>query len=362
MISRKINVSGPNSVADVSAAKTSSFLLIRPVYGNDWFLSFNTCTSDNFALKEMYNNCGASLSSIVPTTISIPKGDVYYGRPNIYCRWQIMTQFPNVAIVFDKMVQMIGDYHTLQIIYNRKETEILELTQTSFTLIREDVNMIYFHYSSPHNKLQQPFLLSVIINAEQVDYMYLVIFIVISVTSCFVCTCVFYRCSKMIINKNQQQINEIERARIAANNAFDAATNREMVADSNEKKLELIENKLKPDLYDSKMNEYGSNCTICLEDFKANDKICVLECKHLFHEACIRDYFRKNLNSLKCPNCNKELQDSMDSVHVEENHVVPFRGNPNNQLNNFISTERSRLPQAPEMRRLSRLLGSRFVL
>ena len=302
----------------------------------------------------MSSNCGGSLSLIVPTTIAIPKLDTYYGKPNMYCRWQILTQFPDVLITFDKMVKMIGDKHTLQIVYNRKETEVVELEFDNYTLLRDDVDKIFFHYSSPHDKIEAPFLLSITTQAVEVDYIYLIIFLVSAIGSCFVCTCVFYKCSKMIIDNNNRRLNEIARGNLDEINNLDAPTNRQLVVSSLERKVELIHKNLKPHAYDAKKNQYGSNCTICLEEYKSDESVCVLKCNHIFHETCIRDFFKKNINSLKCPNCNKELEDSIDTIRVEENQVnsVLVRNNgQNNQVNNFMNNGVDSRLNSPERTR-----------
>jgi Ring finger domain len=43
-----------------------------------------------------------------------------------------------------------------------------------------------------------------------------------------------------------------------------------------------------------------SECSICIENFKENDKIKKLHCGHCFHTNCINAW---TVNVLKCPNC-----------------------------------------------------------
>ncbi|KAJ4463083.1 putative RING finger protein [Paratrimastix pyriformis] len=45
-------------------------------------------------------------------------------------------------------------------------------------------------------------------------------------------------------------------------------------------------------------------CTICLEDFKANDMVTTLPCAHAFHADCIRKWLQ--LNAV-CPNCKARV-------------------------------------------------------
>ena len=46
-----------------------------------------------------------------------------------------------------------------------------------------------------------------------------------------------------------------------------------------------------------------TSCSICLENFKEEDKVILTECSHLYHHECLTKWFEKN-NS--CPICRKE--------------------------------------------------------
>ena len=45
-----------------------------------------------------------------------------------------------------------------------------------------------------------------------------------------------------------------------------------------------------------------SCCPICLEEYDNNKKIIKLNCNHIFHESCIKEWFVEKDN---CPNCRK---------------------------------------------------------
>lgn len=47
-------------------------------------------------------------------------------------------------------------------------------------------------------------------------------------------------------------------------------------------------------------------CSICYEDFKYHEKVCELPCGHVFHDTCIREWFKRDPS---CPMCRKELGD-----------------------------------------------------
>ena len=55
---------------------------------------------------------------------------------------------------------------------------------------------------------------------------------------------------------------------------------------------------------DNKNFDKQTNCVICMEEFKENDEIRELDCKHIFHKNCIDKWFTEHK---KCPIDNKEI-------------------------------------------------------
>ena len=47
-----------------------------------------------------------------------------------------------------------------------------------------------------------------------------------------------------------------------------------------------------------------NECSICLEQYKLNEKIIQLECDHIFHKSCFELWFKNN-NS--CPICRDNI-------------------------------------------------------
>ena len=47
-----------------------------------------------------------------------------------------------------------------------------------------------------------------------------------------------------------------------------------------------------------------NECSICLEQYKLNEKIIKLDCEHIFHKSCINLWFQNN-NS--CPICRDNV-------------------------------------------------------
>ena len=90
-------------------------------------------------------------------------------------------------------------------------------------------------------------------------------------------------------------------------------------------------------------------CSICLEDFKLNDKYIALECvePHIFHSGCetcsgIKEWLKRN-NS--CPLCRKEFP-----TNSENNNSLP---NPNaleNRISNIITNYINEIEESNEQR------------
>ena len=47
-----------------------------------------------------------------------------------------------------------------------------------------------------------------------------------------------------------------------------------------------------------------NECSICLETYLKDDKICILQCEHTFHEKCIKEWLKNNES---CPNCRENI-------------------------------------------------------
>lgn len=58
-------------------------------------------------------------------------------------------------------------------------------------------------------------------------------------------------------------------------------------------------------------------CSICLDDVAVNEKVCLLNCTHMFHENCIVKWLGQNNT---CPLCRCQLYEK-DSEDVEPRRV-----------------------------------------
>ena len=88
--------------------------------------------------------------------------------------------------------------------------------------------------------------------------------------------------------------------------------------------------------------KHGSTCTICLDDFKSTDKVCLTPCSHVFHYNCLSSWLHKNKINPKCPNCNTILLNEDESQNVE---VIQARRAYNNSYQNSFDGTRIQLMQ-----------------
>ena len=89
------------------------------------------------------------------------------------------------------------------------------------------------------------------------------------------------------------------------------------VIDINENDLEDVKVILTKDEFkklDSKiileenLNDYSNKeCNICMDEYKINDKIIILDCKHIFHRRCIKHWLLQE--KVTCPVCRKDVRE-----------------------------------------------------
>ena len=85
--------------------------------------------------------------------------------------------------------------------------------------------------------------------------------------------------------------------------------------------------------YNSEVSSYGTNCTICLDNFTIGKcKVILTPCKHVFHKKCLSNWLHKNKTHPICPNCNLNFIDYEKQVSKETHH------NNNNNRDSDINT------------------------
>ncbi|XP_042621476.1 RING finger protein 122-like [Cyprinus carpio] len=54
----------------------------------------------------------------------------------------------------------------------------------------------------------------------------------------------------------------------------------------------------------TRSHAHGLTCAVCLEDFRTEDELGVLQCRHAFHERCLVKWLEVRCS---CPMCNNPI-------------------------------------------------------
>ena len=73
------------------------------------------------------------------------------------------------------------------------------------------------------------------------------------------------------------------------------------ISDNVSKKLKYTRKKFK------ELDKAENKCAICLENFKKEESVCLLDCDHVFHTHCIDKWGERQQN---CPLCKKNIPSS----------------------------------------------------
>lgn len=71
--------------------------------------------------------------------------------------------------------------------------------------------------------------------------------------------------------------------------------------------------------------DFGQDsCVICIEKFANREKVCALQCQHLFHRRCIANWLKdKDKPNMNCPVCNKNILElaggDLELVFLQQN-------------------------------------------
>ena len=62
-------------------------------------------------------------------------------------------------------------------------------------------------------------------------------------------------------------------------------------------------------LTDKNIHNYTCECNICMDEYVVDDVIVKLDCKHVFHKACIRNWLCNE--RVTCPVCRKDTRETL---------------------------------------------------
>lgn len=248
-----------------------------------------------------------------------------------------------------------NDDYALEIKYT-DNTEMITIMENDTYLLREEnVSKVKFRFYSKETKLYQPFSLIVIYASTKYSITKVIVIVGCTLFGICVIFCIIFWCwGKYIFHKtsegNQNEINEIHSTTSNLNNNINninIINNNDLQRNSNNnsnntnKKQEpnKLLSKCSILVYGKSTNCYGNSCSICLDEFKFQDKIFRLNCQHIFHEKCLKKWF---YSGEKCPNCNGSLNVETEvkgSLILHENSI---RTRNNNDIESSSSNRERR--------------------
>ena len=216
-----------------------------------------------------------------------------------------------------------------------------EITKENLYTLRPGLVGLVVHYFSRKTYTSTPFEIMIQYdNAIGLNYMALFVSISIILMICICCSVACYKCSQILIKRRLRQRQNVSNV-IVQNEVqhINVSAGRNNVDDLKEKNKGIINqmfgDKFKPKRYSDQINEFGIvTCSICLESF-AETEVCVLDCKHIFHHDCIKNWLLKDSLKPKCPVCNdiileNQYNDNRISYFPVNSQVVVVRSNNGN--------------------------------
>lgn len=306
--------------------------------GANFYDQFSSCLQSSSAMIQMQNYCGILSNKINFSTVPNNINGRYLTK-NMYCMIVIFNSDPNkiINITISKNRSSF-DSDALDIIYSNGLKNSENINNLNWSKTYTQVSKVIYHYFSSQSSLYPQYKIYIEDAYFDTDnYTALIIALVVVIGLCFGCSFFFWRCSKIIMEKNRKKAEELIRRQVERENRILAESNeiRNLDMIEREKKKrekfkkalkELFEGELRPGKYDEVKNEYHTDCTICIENFESSSIVVTLLCKHIFHFDCIKDWIKKQKGDLKCPNCNIKIIPDKYLIDDKENNLLsPIR-------------------------------------
>jgi hypothetical protein len=160
------------------------------------------------------------------------------------------------------------------------------------------------------------------------------------------CSLCFYRCSKTYLRNRNNRMGIVE-IQINQNNNILNPLQRSPQDLLKSKNIEIIqklfENEFKGREYTDELNDYKIFvCSICL-DTLVGSLVSKLDCKHVFHTHCLKDWLLKDALKPKCPNCNhpvienpNESQSILINPNPDRENIAMLVGPHVDGVNNVV--------------------------
>ena len=160
----------------------------------------------------MRRYCGAFLEQPPPFTAQLTSFEFKYGTPNLFCQWQAINTNSSGFNLITNLTRYVFDQTDefgIEIVYSNGVDLIKDIQTTSFYDSEQFIDHIYFYYFTIKAKNSLPFLLT-FSNQSIIVSNYLGIYIAVGVVVflCFVCSIFFYKCSRILIDRQNLRLRE----------------------------------------------------------------------------------------------------------------------------------------------------------
>ena len=307
-----------------------------------WWNNFNDCNDiPSSTISNKY--CGTSYLIINEDvlTIELPVVELGYARHYLYCVFHLTNPKEDSTISVKSTIMSRLDALVLDIyaVFSDSTKSYKNINAVQSSVAYKKLSSLDIHFLSYQTYSSLPFQITITKTSGKSNVgLYVAISLII--VACLICSVsVFFLSKRIAENARMRERSVIEANEIANTNNIQDMNNK----DTNANKINyLFLNSLLPQLYIKELAKHGSTCTICLDDFKSTDKVCLTPCSHVFHYNCLSSRLHKNKINPKCPNCNTPLLNEDENQNVE---VIQVRRAYNNSYQNSFDGTRIQLMQ-----------------
>ena len=288
----------------------------------EWWNTFDNC-NDLSSLSIINKYCGDFTKLEDTYTLSLSRVNGRYGDSNLFCSYLYKAGKNNDQLTVKIPNNIDNDITKLELLVFYLDTESVQrliVTSTDEKFVVNKVALLEMFFLIKEPMTLSPFDITFIEEANSLTQVWVYIVIIVlavlfPITVIFIC---FYtqsvlRKSRRAIEQVNTEVNPLE----SQNSSHSEAQRIKILIDN------LFKKELKPIKYDKNIHlKFGAKCTICLEDLKTEELICITRCQHVFHYDCISHWLYKNGDSVRCPNCNQDLQEKKDKENVRDTNFI----------------------------------------
>lgn len=264
--------------------------------------------------------------------IGLIKNGNVYGNSNLLCRYYITNAKVDKTFYIKIKQETTNSKHFIIIRKMNGQKEEVKDKKPTYIMKNQKNIIIDIYLSVPVEK--NPFDITISFNSQDQNTKIIIIVLLVIVAAILIILIVFiilYR------KKDTENLIIVERE-----NPENDKKNKEELRRVAEKKFQEIQSVLFKDL----TNKQFTVCSICQEEFSNDEKVLKSPCNHVFHYACLKNWFLPeesyDVNN-NCPECRVNLYDLKSELHKNDkknnNSIQMLRLNSGNENNNNLNDQ-----------------------